>query len=757
MAAAPLSRLRNLGALPVALLLVALFVALSLMSDAVQNSEELSGAFVPLLSLVLLGLLLLTLLVLVYVVRLVTRYRRQAAGSRLTGRLVLLFALISLLPVAVVYYFSLSFLLRGIDSWFDVEIDRAMQDALTLNQASLDLNQRVLTRYTELLLVGIQDQSSTALALSLGSMRRQAGALELTLFGPLGQVFGTANEDPTQLVPDLPEREVLQNVRTGINYVGLEPRIDEDLIIRVVVGDQGGRAMYLQAIYPTSVRISELSARLEDAFNRYRELSYLRKSLKLSFSLTLSLVLLFGLLAALIAAFHTARRLVSPVADIARGTRAVADGDYEQRLPLPKHNDELRFLVTSFNTMTKRIAQARDIAHRSQLETETQRTYLETVLGRLSSGVIAFDTQQQLRTTNPAARQILRLDGPDRIDPDLSKLEIRHPRLAPWVETVRAHIAKEHEWRTEISLIGNDGRQVLMCRGSPLPDSESDGGGHVVVFDDITTLITAQRDAAWGEVARRLAHEIKNPLTPIQLSAERVRHKLLAKLPEQDARIVDRATNTIVQQVEAMKVMVNDFSDYARSPQMQARPFVVDQLLQEVLELYRSDTRLELQAALQAPDARIKGDPKRLRQVIHNLLKNALEAMEGQESKVLWVTTKIVQEDEIPLLEWCVQDSGPGFNEDLRGRLFEPYVTSKSKGTGLGLAIVKKIIEEHGGMISADNAEHGARITARLPIWQGANGDTIAEPAHESLPDRHDRANERIGQNEQTHKRERRT
>jgi nitrogen fixation/metabolism regulation signal transduction histidine kinase len=719
MAPGALKRLRHPGILPVAALLVILFVALDLMSGAVQNSEQLSPAFVPLLALVLLGLVALAVMVAVNVVRLVGRYRRQAAGSRLTARIVALFALISLLPVGVVYYYSLGFLLRGIDSWFDVEIDRAMTDALTLNQASLDLNQRLLVKYTEQLLASIEDRSATALALSLGNLRRQADALEVAIFGPGGQVYGTASEDPTKLVPDLPVRELFHRVRGGENYVGLETGSSGELVVRVLVADPRGGDNLLQAIFPTSARITELSERLEDAYNRYTELAYLRQSLKLSFSLTLSLVLLFGLMAALIAAFHTARRLTAPVADIARGTRAVAEGDYEQQLPLPKHDDELAFLVSSFNAMTRRVAQARDAAARSQQAVEAQRAYLETVLGRLSSGVIALDPGERLRTANPAAQHILRLETSDVAGHDLAGLEAEHPRLTRWVETVREHLASGEEWRAEVTLFGGEGRQILMCGGSPLLMPGAQGLGHVVVFDDITTLIMAQRDAAWGEVARRLAHEIKNPLTPIQLSAERLRHKLLAKLPAEDARIVERATHTIVQQVEAMKAMVNDFSSYARTPRMEPEPIELDRLVAEVLDLYRSaGAGAGLEVRLAAPGAQIKGDPLRLRQVLHNLIKNAQEALEGRADACIRVATALVRDPETAYIELSVDDNGSGFEEGMLGRLFEPYVTTKTKGTGLGLAIVKKIIEEHGGMIWAGNTAEGARVAGRLPVWQ---------------------------------------
>ncbi|MBK1619399.1 two-component sensor histidine kinase [Lamprobacter modestohalophilus] len=710
------------GAIAVGLLLVILMVALHLMTNAVQNSEALSRVFVPLLVLVLLGLLALALLVSVNSVRLVRALRRQAAGSRLAARLLAMFALISLLPVGVVYYYSLTFLMRGIDSWFDVEIDTAMEDALTLNQASLDLNQRILMKYSAQLLNGIQDRSATALTLTLGTLRRQAGALELTLFDRSGQVLATASDDPLQLVPNQPEREVMQHVRGGINYVSLEPGPSGELVVRVLVRDPSARPLLLQAIFPTSARITELASRLESAYNRYTELSFLRQSLKFSFSITLSLVLVFSFMAALLIAFRTARALSDPIADIAHGTRAIADGDYEQQLPLPRHDDELAFLVASFNAMTRRIAQARDEAEQSQQAVESQRAYLETLLSRLSSGVIAFDEHNTLRTSNAAARQILAIDLDDDTPMPLAALATQYPRLAHWCEIVGRRIGSGRDWREEVTLFGADGRQVLMCRGSPLPvtlsgsaEDAEPNADHVLVFDDITTLIRAQRDAAWGEVARRLAHEIKNPLTPIQLSAERLRHKLLRKLPEADAKVVDRSTHTIVQQVEAMKAMVNDFASYARTPEMQQEPFLLDKLVNEVMELYRAGP-VSMSRQLEAGDAMIRGDSKRLRQVIHNLVKNAIEALEERENPRILVATRRVDEEDTPSVELRVEDNGNGIDPNFIGRLFDPYVTSKAKGTGLGLSIVKKIIEEHGGIIRADNIESGARFTARLPI-----------------------------------------
>ncbi len=734
MAPASLKRL-TAGAVPVLALLLLVLVSLHLMSGALQNTEQLSRLFIPLLIISVVGLFALILVVGANIVQLVIRYRRHAAGSRLTLRMVVIFVALSLSPVAVVYYYSQQFLLQGIDSWFDVQIDQAMEDALGLGRASLDLHKRERLKGTQLLLEDLSGASVTGLSMSLEDLRDRAGATELTLMEPSGRVVASVNVDPGVLVASEPDSAILQQLRAGSDYVGLEPTSSErDLLeVRVVVGDPI-RSRYLQAIYPTSVNLSDLTEKVQGAYNRYKELAFLRKSLKNTFTLTLAMVLLFSLLAAIWAAFFSARRLVAPVAAIARGTRAVAAGEYDKQLPLPKVRDELGFLVASFNTMTRRIAQARDEAARSQLQVESQRTYLQTVLERLSSGVMALDADNRVRTANRAAGDILKLELDGLVGSTLESLAAARPQLRQFVDAMHGPVEQDLEdWRQEVTLFGSDGRQVLLCRGTPFAQPEGESEGYILVFDDITTLIRAQRDAAWGEVARRLAHEIKNPLTPIQLSAERLRHKYLHKMEGKDAEVLDRATHTIVQQVEAMKEMVNAFSDYARPPQMNPEPVVVDELVSEVLDLYRSaGLESELEIQLGAGDTRIEADPVRLRQVVHNLVKNAREAVAGIERPLVEVSTSRKSESECLFVELLVQDNGEGFDDETLAHLFEPYVTTKAKGTGLGLAVVKKIVEEHGGNIWAQNRPGaGACVILRLPAMNGGSGRicvTVPEP-----------------------------
>ncbi len=718
MAADPVTPFRR-RALPVLLLLASLLVVLHLMSSAVQNSATLSRLFIPLLMFSVAGLVVLVVLIVFNLVRLVGQFRRREPGSRLTGRMVAMFVLLSVLPVTVVYYYSLVFLLRGIDSWFDVQIDQAMNDALSLAQASLDLHKRVLLRQTERMISEVSGASEAAMTLSLGELRTRFGAQQVTLMDSSGNIIGSSLESPAELVPDMPHSTVIHQVRNGENYVGLAPGDKEDLLqVRVVVADPDGRPLMLQALYTTSAPITQYSERVQEAYTRYKELAFLRGSLKFSFTLTLSLVLLFSLLSAVWAAFSSARRLVAPIRDIAAGTRAVADGHYDQQLPLPRAHDELGSLVASFNTMTRRIALARDEADRSQREVEAQRAYLQTVLSRLLSGVMVFSADLRLRIANQAAHQILKLDLEPFLGAPLEQLGEASAQVRQFVDLLRPALQDSaSEWREELSLYGSDGRQVLLCRSTPLSVPQDESAGHVLVFDDITTLIKAQRDAAWGEVARRLAHEIKNPLTPIQLAAERLRRKYLARLPAAEAKVLDRATNTIVHQVEAMKEMVNAFSDYAKPPQMRPEPVEIDRLLSDIMELYApGEGGPEVAVSFGAPGALVQADPGRLRQVIHNLVKNAQEAIAERPGGRIDMATRLREEQDCWFVEISVEDNGPGFDEELLSHYFEPYITTKTKGTGLGLAIVKKIIEEHGGMISAHNrAGGGGCLLIRLP------------------------------------------
>ena len=741
------------GVAPLAVLSVLLLAALFMMSAAIQNSAVFGRVYTALLVINLFGIVLLLALILLNLFHLIEQHRARVMGARLTLRLLIMFTLLAVAPASVVFFFSLQTLNRGIDNWFDVKIEQALDDALLLGRAALDATKQDLVKSAQEMATELQNVSSagrpganrTVLA-ALNNLREQYGVTELTLYAQDGRIIAASGEPSLgtgTLVPDRPSDAVLAQVRQGQTYANLDVIGKSGLQLRVVAPVYaravGAPLRLLQVLQALPTRYAKLGESVQSAYAEYEKLAYLRGPLKFGFILTLTLVTLLAMLIAVWAAIFFARRLVAPIRDLAEGTRAVADGDYRKQLPVPG-GDEIGVLVKSFNNMTRRIHGANAQIRRSQREAEMQRTYLETVLTHLSSGVLSFDQRQCLRTHNAAAGQILGADLARAAGQPLAWLGENHAHLAPFADAVdRALGAGQAEWRADVALEGQNGRRTLMLRGTRLPALGGRRGGCVVVFDDVTALIQAQRDAAWGEVARRMAHEIKNPLTPIQLAAERIRHKFLRALPEDERQTLDRATRTIVEQVEALKAMVNAFSDYARPAPMQSRPLDLNNLIRDVAELYRNERAPE---AGGAPALALELDPElpwitadagRLRQVLHNLLLNARDALAATARPEIRLGTRLVRDGERGYAEFRVQDNGPGFPPAMLERLFEPYVTSKEKGTGLGLAIVKRVVEEHGGGIRAENpAQGGACVTIRLPA--GAAAADPAETRGEVVP-----------------------
>lgn len=703
---------------PLSFLIIILFglvlLSLQLMSSATQESSELNEMYSWLLLINALGSVVLLVLIGVNIVSLVQQLKKREAGSRLTTRMVSLFVLLALAPAAIVFYFSMQFLHQGIDSWFNVEIDRAMEDSLELSQASLDQRMRWYLKQTQQFSERLNDKSDTQATVELESLRGISGASEMTLFTRLGRIIASSSINPSEILPALPDENAWLSVRQNGHYVALDSSDEEQLRIQVIVTVKGEDTKYLQALYPVPLRISDLADSVEFAFVRYQEMNFLRDSLKLSFSLALSLVLLMSLLAAIWVAFISIRNIVAPVKELVKGTQAVASGHYEQQLPVIAQ-DDLGFLVESFNEMTQRLSQARDETRRAGIEVENQRAYLETILANLTAGVISFDAANEIRTANQAAYRIFHFQVSGFVGQKLLDLAQEHRELAEPLQQIQ-HLLEHAEdiWEQRIAFLGSNGVQELLCRGTPLYSPEGRRVGAVVVFDDVTDLIQAQKNAAWGEVARRLAHEIKNPLTPIQLSAERLQHKLAKELPPQSLAILQRATETIVQQVEAMKEMVDDFSEYARISRKQTEDIDLPALVQEVLALYALHTGIEFKTSFQEGAMFINGDKISIRQVLHNLIKNAMEAT-GKGGRIDIALNK-VKKNNANFIEITFHDDGPGINEEQIEKIFEPYVTTKAKGTGLGLAIVKKIIEEHGGSIWVDTSNKvGAGFIIQLP------------------------------------------
>ena len=680
----------------------------------------------------LVGAVALLAVIVVNLFRLLRDYRRRAPGARLRARLVAMFVGLTLAPLLVVYLFALQFVNGGIDSWFDSDLERELSSALRLSRESLDVQAKSRLAQTAALATALTDLDGEPLSRALSLLRADSGAEELTVFNR-GLDIAASNSRTETLPPSLSE-DARNELRQNQRFVVLEPLGSASYQIRAaaaipresaVDGEDAGRR-YLQAVFPIGDRQGRLADGVENIYSRYAELRFLRDPLKTNLTLTLSLVLLLSLLSAATGAFYLARRLASPIESLAAGTRAVAKGDFDTRLP-PGAADEVGFLIESFNGMIERLARAREESRISQQQLEGERANLAAILGSLSTGVIAVGPDGRIRIANDAAGAILGMDLAGHASAFLDEIAAAGSLPAQFVEACRPHlVGQDREWRGQIVLRTDTARRILNCASSPLPGevsgapdtaSASQPAGVIIVFDDVTELLVVQREAAWGEVARRLAHEIKNPLTPIRLAAERIRRRYLPSMDEEDGQVLERSTHTIVQQVEAMRDMVNAFSEYARAPEISIATVDLSQLVREVAWLYRAQesqpqVKLELEDGLE-----VDADGVRVRQLLHNLIRNAQDAVEGQSDGLIEIAARRVAVAERAFAEISVTDNGPGIDEEVLTRLFEPYVTSKKKGTGLGLAIVKKLVEEHGGSVFAENLPvRGARLVVRLPI-----------------------------------------
>jgi nitrogen fixation/metabolism regulation signal transduction histidine kinase len=696
--------------------------SLYLLAETTQNWAQFSRTHEAMLIINAVGVLVLLVLIVGNLARLLHDYRQRVPGSRLKTRMVTMFSALAVVPVLVVFYFAVQFLNRGIESWFNVEVDQGLTKALELSRTALELRKREYLERTHSMSESLTGWPDSGLVQELSLLRRENNAIEITLAGANSRIIATSSERTAAFAPARGVSEILLQTRQGRDYVRLEPLSEGGYVIITASAipelRPGREARALIVEYAVPERLSRLADEVLLAYDKYGELKYLRQPLKTSFTMTLSLVLFLALLLAINGAFMVARVLLKPIPDLVAGTRAVAKGDFDLRLP-QQSRDELGFLVESFNDMTRKLARAREESQHHQQQVEAERSRLSVILARLSTGVISMDKSMTVRTANQAASAILGVELENAAGQSLVELGKDHAALGQFVEAVEPQLRKGlNEWREQIALSGEFGSRVIIFACSPLPGEAGRDGGVVVVFDDITALLQGQRDAAWGEVARRLAHEIKNPLTPIQLSAERIRRKYLGTMNEEQAEVLDRSTHIIVQQVEAMKEMVDAFRDYARAPDLDLSRLSVNEIVMEVADLYRArDFGIALFLNLDRDIPPIEADRNRLRQILHNLIRNSVEALAGQESGEIHLTTRLRQFQDHQAVDLLVEDNGPGFDMQKFSTLFDPYVTSKPKGTGLGLAIVKKLIEEHGGSIEASNREAGgARIEILLPL-----------------------------------------
>lgn len=687
---------------------------LYLLSSNSVNTEVFSSNYYSILA--LMGLLATGLLGLVgyQIWRLREKLKNKVFGAKLTLRLVLFFTMIAVLPGMLVYAVSVNFLSKSIESWFDVRVEMALEGGLNLGKSSLDNSLKELTKKTEFIALLFSEKNPEHFQNALKLLIDEGAAQGAALFDISGRLIAFASID-NALLPDVPGDVLIKQVLEKGQYAEIEelPNKSMGLKVLVLVGVNrfSGIGYILQFKQAVPRQVEANAKMVQSVYRDYQELTLSRLGLKRLYGITLTLSLLVVLLTAISAAFFISERLGSSLEALAEGTRAVAQGDFSGHHPI-RSSDELGALTGLFNQMTHQLADAKRASEQQRLEVEGAKGYLESVLTHLSSGVLALDSEFRLRSVNTSAAHILGAPLQEMQRMPLQQIADQYSLLNTFCQTITIAFAEtgNGEWQRQIERISRNGMQILLMRGTRLPLGAD--AGFVVVFDDISHLLQAERQSAWGEVARRLAHEIKNPLTPIQLSAERLQHKLSAKLDETDAKLLQRATQTIVSQVSAMKKMVSDFADYARGPVLKLTRLDLHRLIKEVLGLYEAND-VPIVLDLMGASAQINGDATRLRQVFHNLLQNAQDAMAGVTAPKIILSSEVVHEE----IHLQVRDNGSGFSENALSRVFEPYMTTKPKGTGLGLAIVKKIIEEHGGRINVENhVNGGACVNIWLPL-----------------------------------------
>ena len=697
------------------------FIALIMLSQAAQNSENFDQLANSILWVNILCLFVLMVLLVGNLFRLFRDYQQNIPGSRLKAKMVGMFVGLAIIPLLIVFYFSMQFINRGIDTWFNVEVETGLDDALTLSRNALAMQMRDHLSATEQIAQRLRETNSSQFIYEIGQLREEIGASEITLFGRNSRILATNSDLSVNNVPSRVSNEIMMQIRQNRPYVSLDPLSNDAYEIRtavpLVAENMPDIIGIIRARFPVSQRIGRMVNSIDSSYTDCKRIVYLREPLKRTFSLTLTAVLMISLLASIFGAFVLSRRLVSPIQNLVEGTKAVAKGDFDMRLPVPG-KDEIGFLINSFNEMTKGLSIARKQASLSQNLVEAERANLEIILASLSTGVISLESDLKIRTANKAAGSILNVDFSESRGELLSNLAKEHNVLNELFVVIKKYLDEGNMvWHEQIIVHSDTGRRILTCACSDLSNDTMENEGLVVVFDDITIQIQSQRDAAWGEVARRLAHEIKNPLTPIQLSAERVRRKYLNTMPKEDAEILDRSTHIIVEQVAALKEMVNAFSDYARSPDMEIVTINIAILLREIIDLYQEqESKINITFDIDSDDLKFDADPGRIRQIIHNLVRNSIEAIPEDIAGTISVNVKQCDINNIKMIEICIEDNGSGFDKNSLGQIFDPYVTSKSKGTGLGLAIVKKLVEEHMGFIEAENAKkQGAVIKIFMP------------------------------------------
>jgi PAS domain S-box-containing protein len=716
-----LSLLKQYGWLT--LLSGALLAALLLMSQILQNASEFEQMYGPLLIFTFSGIFILLIVLLRTLYKLYKGYRKNQAGIRLTLKLTTYITLLVGVPVSIIFLFALSFIHQGIDQWFDVKTEKALNEAIKLVQANLDDKTRDKLKQAQNMVVEKRWELLQNPAQTVNTLRTNLNAQLVALYRSNGQLVAFSSQNTNNIAPPKPDDNLFQQVRQNLPYATLKSlpgfsSAHSFIEIMLPVSGKTPQQNYaLHAQFSIPDNLIALAHTVQLAATQYNELSYLRQPLKTSFTLILTLLMLLTIVTAILFTIQVIQNLTRPIRALERGTRAVAKGDYSVTIP-QSGEDEFGKLIHSFNDMIQKISRARNDLKYSHQQTEVQKLYLQAIIKNLSSGVLTLDPQRRLRTVNRKLDEILNIESHQHIGKPLEDIVLnkQSTHLAPLFAQIEFLFEAHPEaWHQQLQFNCKQGEKTLLIHGSTLPSLDQQTGGYVVVIDDVTELVQAQRHAAWSDVARRLAHEIKNPLTPIQLSAERLSYKLKDKLAPKEAELLERLTHTIIEQVQAMQTLVQAFTEYANTPKLEMKPLSVHAFLNPLIDMYQgSNAPWKITRRFSPESLYIEADPNRLRQLFHNLIKNAIEALKETPKAEIIVATE--REDDMIKISVC--DNGPGLDEAAINWIFEPYATDKPKGTGLGLAVVKKVIEEHHGTIEIsppDEMKSGVCFILRFP------------------------------------------
>ncbi len=730
-------------------------ILMFLLALASENAKLFETYYQTILSVNIFFGINLFLLVIFLLVRLYNRYKRKRFGTKLMSKLVIMFTVMGILPGILIYLVSVQFVSRSIESWFNVQVETALESGLSLSRSALNSSLNDLKLKVRSVARELSEMSDNSLATELPKILERNQLQDALIISGNGQLIASTGSNFTSLVSDFPTPFMISRASTFNGYEaieGFDKNIKNKLIsqfeqsnvlrLRVVVSIRGdpslfslrSQSRFLQVFQPAPEELGLIAEELRLAYGEYQERSLARSGLQKFYLVTLTLILLLVAFSAMVCAFILASDLTKPLLVLDEGTKAVAEGDLSPK-PIPTSSDELGTLTKSFNTMTLQLSEARKSILKNRKALEDAKTYLESVLANMSAGVIVLDSQLKLFTYNNSAERILKRLLKEFLKKSFSEIpglkSFTNPIIKAFSEknaqsASKIGSIKNPHWKHQIEIDRlvidpkKDDEITILMRGTRLKVGSN--LGYLIVFDDISDLISGQRSIAWAEVGRRLAHEIKNPLTPIQLSAERLQMKLQNKLNYSDSILLQQGINTIVNQVVAMQQMVDNFRDYAKTPPPKMEVLDLNELIFEILQLYDNNEGLiNIITNCNSDLPKILGDTTQLRQVIHNLLQNAqFSAIEFKKEDLypcINISTESIHFSDPDgktrtAVSLNISDNGPGFDEKVIKRAFEPYVTTKKKGTGLGLPVVKKIIEEHGGKIEIQNLENqnGARV-----------------------------------------------